>query len=289
MNHNSPFEIREVLLKQGVRPQKRWGQNFMINPRSREKMISLLKIQSDHVVWEIGPGAGALTELLLNVCNRLILFEIDHGLIRHLTDLFDGEEGLNIIAGDFVRTWRKSYSNLGKPNRIIGNLPYNSASAIIGSLIENNAIAEKCIFTVQKELADRIIAVPGSRNYSSFSVLCQSLTEVTDHGELAPRTFYPAPEVKSSVVELSSNKKIDQIMNLPLFLEFIRTAFMARRKTLRNNLLSGSDFGLAKSKILDVVADIGVDAGLRAEELDISMLIELSNALFSEGAFCSKK
>ena len=78
-------------------------------------------------------------------------------------------------------------------------------------------------------------------------------------------------------------------MNLPLFLEFIRTAFMARRKTLRNNLLSGSDFGLAKSKILDVVADIGVDAGLRAEELDISMLIELSNALFSEGAFCSKK
>ena len=95
--------------------------------------------------------------------------------------------------------------------------------------------------------------------------------------------------MKSSVVELASNKKIDQIMNLPLFLEFIRTAFMARRKTLRNNLLSGSDFGLAKSKILDVVADIGVDAGLRAEELDISMLIELSNALFSEGAFCSKK
>ena len=150
MNHNSPVEIREVLLKQGVRPQKRWGQNFMINPRSREKMISLLKIQSDHVVWEIGPGAGALTELLLDVCNRLILFEIDHGLIRHLTDLFDSKEKLSIIAGDFVRTWKRNYSNLGKPNRIIGNLPYNSASAIIGSLIENNAIAEKCIFTVQK-------------------------------------------------------------------------------------------------------------------------------------------
>ena len=242
MNHNSPVEIREALLKQGVRPQKRWGQNFMINPRSREKMISLLRIQADDVVWEIGPGAGALTELLLDACNQLILFEIDHGLIRHLTDIFDSKKKINIIAGDFVRTWKKEYVNLGKPNRIIGNLPYNSASAIISSLIENNVIAEKCIFTVQKELADRIVAIPGSRNYSSFSVLCQSLTEVKDHGELAPGTFYPAPEVTSSVVELSNSKMADEIMNLPLFFEFIRAAFMARRKTLRNNLLSGSDF-----------------------------------------------
>ena len=199
------------------------------------------------------------------------------------------KEELQIVSGDFLRTWQQASRTFDKPDRIIGNLPYNSASAIIGSLIENNAVAERCVFTVQKELAERIVADPGSRNYSSFSVLCQALTEVTDHGELAPGTFYPAPEVTSSVVELCCSKKNDRILNLPLFFEFVRSAFMARRKTLRNNLLSGSGFGLSKSKILDVVASVGVDSGLRAEELDTTILINITNALFSEGAISSNQ
>ena len=282
MNHNSPAEIRSALAELGARPKKRWGQNFMINPRTREKLIRTLAPRSSDVVWEIGPGLGALSEELVERCQKLVLFEVDAGLIRHLKAGIAKTRSVSLVEGDFVKTWGSAEKKRGRPDRILGNLPFSSASAIIGALAEANRISGRCLFTVQKELAERITASPGTRNYSSFSVLCQVMADVVGHGELAPGTFYPAPEVISAVVELRPHAKKPRIADREFLLDLIRAVFAARRKTLRNNLLAEGDFiGLEKAELLDIVEETGTDPGVRAEELSPEQIIAIANALSS--------
>ncbi len=284
MNHNSPAEVRAELDRLTVEPKKRWGQNFMVNPRTRRKLIETLEIGDGETVWEIGPGLGALTTELVPRCARLILFEIDYGLIRHLGGEFGDHAHVDIVAGDFLRTWQQARDDHGAPHRIVGNLPYRSASAIIAALVEHGALPAHAVFTVQKELADRIVAPAGSRNYSSFSVLCQCLSEVRSHGELAPGTFYPAPEVTSTVIGLRPGGAARRVRNRDVLFALIRASFQARRKTLRNNLLAQGGFGLSKADLLDAVEAAGVDAGCRAEELSPATVVRLANALVRSGA-----
>ena len=284
MNHNSPAAVRAALNERNVEPKKRWGQNFMINPRTRRKLADTLAIAVGDTVWEIGPGLGALTTELVSRCARLLLFEIDHGLIRHLQEKFADQAHVTVVAGDFLRTWQQARVDFGAPDRIIGNLPYRCASAIIAALLEANAVPTYCVFTVQKELADRIVAQPGSRNYSSFSVLCQCLSEVRGYGELAPGTFYPAPEVTSAVIGLRPGGVAGSVRSRAVLFALIRAAFQARRKTLRNNLLAQDAFGLSKADLLDTVEAAGVDPGCRAEELPPATVVRLTNALVARGA-----
>lgn len=284
MNHNSPAEVRAALRRLGVEPKKRWGQNFMLNPRTRAKLVDTLAPRAGDTVWEIGPGLGAVTGELAPRCARLVLFEIDHGLIRHLREELAGQPQVAIVAGDFLRTWRQARAEHGPPSRIVGNLPYRCSAAIIAALVQHDAIGVNCVFTVQRELAERLTARPGTRNYSSLSVLCQCLSDVAEHGELAPGTFYPAPEVTSAVIELRAGSGRRRVSNRPVLFALIRTAFRTRRKTLRNNLLSHDGFGLSKARLLDAVEAAGVDAGRRAEELAPATVIRLANALAAAGA-----
>lgn len=284
MNHNSPAEVRAALRRLGVEPKKRWGQNFMLNPRTRGKLVTTLGPRSGDTVWEIGPGLGAVTGELLSRCARLVLFEVDHGLIRHLQEEFAEPARVAIVAGDFLRTWQQARAEHGPPDRIIGNLPYSCSSAIIAALVQHDAIPVNCVFTVQRELAERLMAAPATRNYSSLSVLCQCLSEISAHGELAPGTFYPVPEVTSAVIELRPGLENRRVSNRSVLFALIRAAFQARRKTLRNNLLSQGGFGLSKGDLLDAVEAAGVDAGCRAEELAPATVIRLANALAAAGA-----
>jgi 16S rRNA (adenine1518-N6/adenine1519-N6)-dimethyltransferase len=284
VNHNSPAEVRAELDRLTVEPKKRWGQNFMVNPRTRRKLVDTLEIAEGETVWEIGPGLGALTVELVPLCAKLILFEIDHGLIRHLQTELSDHAHVQIVAGDVLRTWQQARADHGVPDRIIGNLPYRSASAIIAALVEHGALPAHAVFTVQKELAERIVAPAGSRSYSSFSVLCQCLSEVRLLGDLAPGTFYPAPEVTSAVIGLRPGGAARAVRNRDVLFALIRAAFQARRKTLRNNLLAQGGFGLSKADLLDAVEAAGVDPGCRAEELAPATVVRLATALVRAGA-----
>ena len=284
MNHNSPAEVRAALSRLGVELKKRWGQNFMLNPRTRGKLVTTLGPRAEDTVWEIGPGLGAVTAELVPRCARLLLFEIDHGLIRHLREELAGQPHVVIVPGDFLRTWQQARGEHGPPDRIVGNLPYSCSSAIIVALVQHDAMPVNCVFTVQKELAERLMAKPGSRNYSSFSVLCQCLSEISAHGELAPGTFYPVPEVTSAVIELRAGDQARRVSNRGVLFALIRAAFLTRRKTLRNNLLAKGGFGLSKGQLLDAVEAAGVDAGCRAEELAPATIIRLANVLTAAGA-----
>ncbi|PKL03960.1 MAG: hypothetical protein CVV53_09020, partial [Spirochaetae bacterium HGW-Spirochaetae-9] len=151
---------------------KRFGQNFLVDPNAREKLYAALGTTAPVHVWEIGPGIGAMTALLLQRGHSVTAFEIDHGFARILRDLFGDNPRFTLVEGDFLKTWKDAGTN---PDIVFGNLPYNVALTIIGDLLESGQVPQRMIFTVQKEAAQRIVAVPGTKDYSAFSVLCSSV------------------------------------------------------------------------------------------------------------------
>jgi 16S rRNA (adenine1518-N6/adenine1519-N6)-dimethyltransferase len=237
-NYNSVSDIKSVLEINSLNMSKRFGQNFLISSGARSKLIDALDINSETKIWEIGPGLGAMTHMVLELTDSLTVFEIDYGFIKYLEKAFGDKPGFKIVPGDFVKTWESIVLEDGKPEKILGNLPYNSASAIISSIIENKCIPNSMLITVQKEMGQRMIASPGSKNYSSFSMLCQFVFSIKSLGDLKPGAFYPSPEVNSSVMELIPHHLYNNI-NSDLYFKCIRDLFQSRRKKIKNNLSRG--------------------------------------------------
>jgi 16S rRNA (adenine1518-N6/adenine1519-N6)-dimethyltransferase len=230
LNHDSPAAIRAVLERRGLGLKKRWGQNFLVNRGVRERIVGLLSAPAGGLAWEIGPGLGSMTGLLLDRGARVVAFEVDHGIARFLREEeLAGREGFTLVEGDFLRTWREALAAHGVPAVVLGNLPYRSASLMIADLVTGGLRPARAVFTVQRELAERLTAAPGAKSYSSFTVLCGTCFSIEGRGDLKPGSFWPAPEVVSSIVE----------MRLPMPLgrprELTGDALVAaRRKTIRN-------------------------------------------------------
>lgn len=278
MNHDSPTEIRRAMEAAGIALKKRWGQNFMINRGARRKIVELLDPQPGEVIWEIGAGLGALTEMIAPAAGSTVAFESDHGLVRHLRSAFAGAD-VRVVAGDFLQTREQAAAEYGPPQRVAGNLPYASGAAIVAALVEHGPPAGRMVFTLQKEVVDRMRAAPGSREYSSFSAICQAFHTVAGHGDLQPGSFYPAPEVQSGVVTLDARADAGRVRDRDVFFTLVRAAFSARRKTLRNNLLRSSPFPLAKRDLLAAVQGMGIEAGVRAETLSADQLAAVSERI----------
>ena len=278
MNHDSPTDIGQALEAAGIALKKRWGQNFMINRGARRKIVELLDPQPGESIWEIGAGLGALTEMIAPLAGNTVVFESDHGLVRHLqSELSDSS--VQIVAGDFLDTREQALAAYGAPKRVGGNLPYSSGAAIVAALLEHGPQVDRMVFTLQKEVVERMCAAPGSRTYSSFSVICQAFYAVTNQGDLQPGSFFPAPEVQSGVVTMDLRADAGRVRDPAIFFLLVRAAFAARRKTLRNNLLRESPFPLSKRDLLAVVQRVGIDAGVRAEALGADELVEASNQI----------
>ena len=280
MNYNSPNDIKNFLDSYGFSPQKRFGQNFLIAEDVRRNIINLLKIPENARVWEIGPGMGAMTSHVLEKLGTkgsLDVFEIDRGFIKMLTDIFGDRNNFRIVEGDMVKTWKKYYSENGKPDRIFGNLPYNAASAMIASLIENEAVPERMVFTIQKEVGLRMAAVPGNKEYSSFSVLCQFACNVVYEEEISSGAFYPVPEVISAVVSMTPHSKFDYLSDKKGFFKFLRTLFISRRKTIFNNLK-----GYGREIVLDALEKEGIDKSVRGETLPVDVIVSLYDRIRKE-------
>lgn len=281
-NHDSPAEIRAVLARLGMSLKKRWGQNFLINRGAREKLVSLLALEPGMRVWEIGPGLGAMTEMLLERerLAGLTVFEIDAKAIGFLESRLSGRPGFRIVAGDALVTWKQEAQRSGLPDRILGNLPYSSASAIIASLVESAAVPPLAVFTVQKELAERMLARPGNEAYSSFSILCRSACLIERHGDLRPGSFYPAPEVLSAIVSMRPRQTGERPADWALLRALVRGLFASRRKTLRASISAGRvPSGCTSTQVLAACAAAGVDVARRPEEFDVADWVRLADAL----------
>jgi 16S rRNA (adenine1518-N6/adenine1519-N6)-dimethyltransferase len=278
-NYDSISDIKSVLDANGLNMSKRFGQNFLISSSARSQLIDLLELDKNSNIWEIGPGLGAMTHMVLEMTENLTVFEIDYGFIRYLEDAFGAYQGFKIISGDFVKTWEPIALNEGKPDIILGNLPYNSASAIISSLIENNCIPKIMVVTVQKEMGQRMTSPPGSKNYSSFSMLCQYVFNVRNIGDLKSGSFYPAPDVTSTILELKPHNQYTNV-NSCLYFKIIRDLFQSRRKTIKNNLTKG---WTGKNISWDIVENALIQTGIspedRGENIPVSGLVEFVYSL----------
>ena len=268
MNHNSPQVIRTTLSHLGIYPHKRWGQNFLINHGVREKLVALLSSRCGQCVWEIGPGLGAITDVLLHTdASEIVLFEIDWKLIDYLRSRYSECARIRVVPGDFLKKWRQEAEDYGPPEKVVGNLPYRSAAAIIGSFIRHGTVPERMVFTVQKELADRITARPREKNYSSFSVLAQLCFRLERHGDIGAGSFYPRPEVTSTIIELCPQEFILPLEQQRLLMDLMQTVFRSRRKTIRNNLKGGRiGNGMPDRFILEACEQSEIDPNSRAEE-----------------------
>lgn len=258
---------------------KKFGQNFLIAPEAREGIVRLIGPEPGMAVWEIGPGLGAITHLLVRSGAAVTAFEIDHGFASILRDeAFRDDTNFTLVEGDALDTL---FSMQGCPERVVGNLPYNVGSQIIARMIERSVLPPLMVFTLQKEVGERMTSRAGDDEYSSFSIL----TQIDYDNEIAmtikPGSFYPAPKVESAVVVMRRRK--DSLVGQderPLFISLVRALFAQRRKTIRNNLLSSPRFSsLGKERIEDVLASTGLDGSERAETLSLDTLKALSSKL----------
>ena len=282
MNHpdyNSPSELKAFLEQAGMAMQKKFGQNFMINQSAREKIVSLLELKKDELVWEIGPGLGCMTELILLSGAKLEVFEIDRGFISILKQFFKQQEKsgqFKIVEGDVLKNWKKAFTeNPQKPAKLFGNLPYNIAATFIADTITENVVFEKCVFTVQKEVAQRMAAKKGTENYSAFSVLCQWGYNVKLDLVLGSSSFWPRPTVSSQAVIMTKKEKPFS-GNSALFVKVVHALFSARRKTIQNNIKPLLAENISAEEFFE---KCGISKTERAENLAVEDFIRISDML----------
>ncbi|HRR38922.1 MAG TPA: 16S rRNA (adenine(1518)-N(6)/adenine(1519)-N(6))-dimethyltransferase RsmA [Rectinema sp.] len=271
LNYDSPASIQAFLEQNGLAVSKRLGQNFLIDRSVRSRIVKALEVEEGMQVWEIGPGIGAMTILLLEEKVRLTAFEIDYGFVRVLKGLFSEYENFCIVKGDVLKTL---CSQKDLPARIFGNLPYNSAFAIISDILEMEILPQHMVFTLQKEAAHRMVAGPGTKDYSSLSVLCTSVCDVRILFDIGSSAFWPRPRVTSSVVQLIPKKKSMSALERKDFSDFVRAAFSSRRKTLRNTLRFWIkqrspflDEAKIDTQLQGILEELGIESSIRAEAL----------------------
>ena len=279
-DYNSAKNLKEILDQNGFSMQKKFGQNFLINPDARKKLIDCLDINENTKVWEIGPGLGAMTSEILERGADLTVFEIDRGFISLISEFFKPYAEKNkfrIIEGDVLKNWKKELEK-GKPDRLFGNLPYNIAATIIADTIENNIRFDKCVFTVQKEVAQRMCAKAGSEDYSSFSVLCNWAYDIKPVLDLNGNNFWPKPNVDSRAVIMTPKENFPCCKEPEHFCKLQRALFSSRRTNVRNNL---TGFIKNNDKALEYLKKAQIDPTLRAEVLSIEQILHLSDIIIS--------
>ncbi|GMO59467.1 MAG: 16S rRNA (adenine(1518)-N(6)/adenine(1519)-N(6)) -dimethyltransferase RsmA [Termitinemataceae bacterium] len=250
--------------------QKKFGQNFLVSPSARSILLNALSLNAGDEVWEVGPGIGAMTHSLLQQNIKVKVFEIDRGFCAVQKELFGDNENFTIVEGDFLKTYL--LQNDDDTPYILGNLPYNIAATIIASLIENGRFFKKAVFTVQKEVAERICAKEGGANYSSLSVLCSSVYNVKKIALFCGSMFYPKPNVDSSAILFELRSKIPLGVNFA-FYKMVRSLFAQRRKTVLNNLCN---FAGDKEKCIKILQASKIKPTERAENLSLDDFLRIS-------------
>lgn len=236
-----------------------------------------MSIEAEDRVWEIGPGLGAITTLLLDNPAQVFAFEIDGGFVSILNETFADREGLVVVNGDFSDTWPEVFRSLGTPDRIVGNLPYRSAASMLAGLVRGGCIPKRIVCTVQREVAQRIVAAVGSADYSGFSLICQAAWQPRVVGDLKPGSFYPPPGIVSTIVDLVPRKPAC-IKNSQFFVRTVRELFAARRKTVRNNLSRGTLLlGVEAARLEGIITRAEIDPESRPETLDAKAVARLAN------------
>jgi len=225
-------EIKQALAERNLRPLESLGQNFLFDQNICRQIVSYLQPANGSNVLEIGPGLGSLTEILLDLDVQLTALEIDKGLCGYLRDKFQLFQNFKLVEGDATET----LLTIGDHPYAIGNLPYNVSTPLLASLLQMPKPPQRCIFMLQKEMAERLSAVPRTKEYGAISVLIQSYYHIEPLKTLKGNVFYPAPSIDSMVIRLAlkDNRPDFSAQQQREFYQLVRQGFSQRRKKLRN-------------------------------------------------------
>jgi 16S rRNA (adenine1518-N6/adenine1519-N6)-dimethyltransferase len=281
INYNSAAALRTFLAGNGLGMRKKFGQTFLINPGVRQSLVRALSAEAGEAVWEIGPGLGSMTSLLLEQGLFVRAFELDTGFARVLREIFSGNAHFTLVEGDVLKTWPAQPES----PYLLGNLPYNIAAVLLADLIERGRFFTRMLVTVQREVARRMAAVPGSADYSSFSVLCASVYRVKPLMVIKGASFYPKPNVDSQAVLLELKEDAAAQIRPACFYPLVRQLFSSRRKTIKNNLAGFFVLnGQAAEKTVKVLEQCGgFDGTQRAEDLSFEDFMALAKTIEDMG------
>lgn len=275
-------ELKSTLRKYGIVPKKYLGQNFLVDGDVVEDIMTACRFTSIDWVMEIGAGLGALTNRLARDVRRVLAIEKDRNVCLALNDILKGFSNVKIVCEDFLEMDLES-ALVEAPFKVkaIGNLPYYITTPIIERLIENRNNFDSVFIMVQKEVADRICAKPGGKDYGSLSVYAQFYTKPSVLLDINRHSFYPQPEVDSAFLELSVLAKPPvQVKDQSKFFAVVKAGFGQRRKTLLNSLLSSAAITLDKAALAALLERIGIDPGIRAEQLTLQQFALITDALW---------
>lgn len=253
-------------------PRKRFGQNFLTDHGVIGRIADAIAVREEDHLVEIGPGQGALTEMLAPTGCQLDVIELDRDLIAGLLAAFSIYPRFQLHSADALKFDFASLAADGKPLRVVGNLPYNISTPLIFKLLENAAIIQDMHFMLQLEVVERLAAEPGSKAWGRLGIMAQYQCQVEHLFDVPPTAFNPPPRVQSAIVRLTPWKKSPWApIEETRLRKVVQAAFAQRRKTLRNNLK-----GLIDGEELEA---LGIDPGCRAETLQMSQFIEIANAV----------
>ena len=280
---SNPQKTIEVLQKYNFSFQKKFGQNFLIDPHVLDKIIAAAEITKDDFVLEIGPGIGTLTQYLAEAAREVVAVEIDSTLIPILEDTLSAYDNVSVINEDVLKVDLRKLAeerNGGKPIKVVANLPYYITTPIIMSLFESHVPLKSLTVMVQKEVALRMQAGPGTKDYGALSLAVQYYASPYLAANVPPNCFMPRPNVGSAVIRLIRFAETPvQVKDEKLLFRLIRASFNQRRKTLQNGLVNSQELDFTKEQVAAAIATLGVSPSVRGEALTLEQFAALANAL----------
>ena len=273
----------QVIKKYGFSFQKRFGQNFLIDEHVLDKIIDAAGIEKTDGVIEIGPGIGTMTQRLCERAGKVRAIEIDRELIPILSETLGGYDNVRIINADVMKTDMAALiadEFEGMKVKVVANLPYYITTPIVMALLEQHLPLENITIMVQKEVAQRMQATPGSKEYGALSLAVQYYADTYIAANVPPNCFMPRPKVGSGVIRLTVRKDPPaEVTDEKLMFELIRAAFNQRRKTLVNAVANYAGLSFSKEEVAGALSALGLGQNVRGETLNLQQFAALSNVL----------
>lgn len=276
-------QVKKILEQNDIIVKKQYGQNFLLDDNILKNIVKSAELKKDTNVIEIGPGLGFLTNYLQQATTNVLCYEIDEQMVEHLNEL---NYNISIINDDFLkRNLNKDFKNVfDNSNNItlVANLPYYITTPILLKVLEETTRIDKMIVMMQTEVAKRLCGKPSTKDYNALSVLIQYFTNPRIIFNVSPKSFFPEPNVESSVVMIEKKEEpLLEVKNLDFFLKFNRNIFSQRRKTLYNNIQKAYNYD--KELIKKIIKENNLDESVRSEELDVSQIVKLANDFYING------
>lgn len=276
----------EILQKYNFSFRKKFGQNFLIDGNVLDKIVDAAQITKEDCVLEIGPGIGTMTQYLAERAKSVVAVEIDTNLIPILQDTLSSYDNVTIINEDILKVDINRIveeQNEGNPIKIVANLPYYITTPIIMSLLEKHIQLKSITIMVQKEVADRMKAGPGTKDYGALSLAVKYYTNPEIITHVPASCFMPRPNVDSTVIRLSRYEQppVEALDEAYLF-AVIRASFNQRRKTLINGLANAGNLGISKEGVAAVLEDMGLSTQIRGEALTLEQFTEIANRILQK-------